>query len=63
MEDYYNTKKILGGSFKGKRPAGRHCSRGGRTTCRRTQSPRSIYEIGSWWHKVERIGGRKLGRP
>jgi hypothetical protein len=27
MEDYHNTKKILGGSFKGKRPAGRHCSR------------------------------------
>jgi len=26
MENYHNTK-ILGGSFKGKRPVGRHCSR------------------------------------
>jgi hypothetical protein len=27
MEDYHNTKKILGRSFIGKGPIGRHCSR------------------------------------
>jgi ABC-type phosphate/phosphonate transport system ATPase subunit len=26
MEDYHNTKKILGASFRGKRAVGRHCS-------------------------------------
>jgi hypothetical protein len=27
MEDFHITKKILGGSFRGKRPVGRHRSR------------------------------------
>ena len=50
----------LGGRF-GRNMAVRYTCNRWEDTCRRMQSPWTIYEIGSRWNKTER-NGRKLGR-